>query len=594
MNVNRSACVFQAVSFFVPPLLTACSCWEAGSNEETSDSSVPAESGESGGVDSQAGNPDSSSGNTGLTDTGISIQALDPYVQPVVEVEPALLEPGEEATVVYRGELASADSLIMHYGFNGWNQVEGLSDEFQEEESSNDVFYFLEVSMDRDEYEGTFRTTVELPTDGRAMHMVFYQEETDTWDNNDSQDYSWPILFPYIGPYLTWNDETRPQDGVVVSYETSIPCLGVVRYGDTPELEAYKVGDVFGNHHDVVLGDLEPDTTYYYQLYDSVGHVSQLFSFETAPEIDSSFKFVVFADMQDTGEWQRWRDVADEVLANHSDAVFLLIPGDMAASDGPGPWWTFFDKGRDLFSGKVMMPVPGNHDTPGGWSNTDTTSFERYFDLPRAAGSETYYSFDYGNAHFLALNSEDSSAFGSSTGDQYAFGVSDLLGCWNGSTLTYDWVFATWHIPPYNAGARHFDQQWDYRGITESFQGTVDWFLGGHEHLYQRSLPLRYDAELAASGEYGNGEDDGVGYLVLPPAGQFVSTGLVAMDDPNSSVRQLFGYPEFTDDDETVDSENGFVVVIIDGKTINIQTWCLGDTFTAKDPYIKDSVMYEK
>ncbi len=160
------------------------------------------------------------------TDTappGYEWEHLDPFVQPEVWVEPFPLEPGGEATVYYYGELSKAHSLVLHHGFNGWNAVEGLDD--MEVIKGGDPGWFRETEMTRDGH-GGLEATVTLPTDGRAMHMVFYDPTGDVWDSNEGLDWGWAFELPFIGPYITWDDTAQPHNGAVINFETSLPCLG--------------------------------------------------------------------------------------------------------------------------------------------------------------------------------------------------------------------------------------------------------------------------------------------------------------------------------------------------------------------------------
>ncbi|MBT3224128.1 MAG: hypothetical protein HN348_34100, partial [Proteobacteria bacterium] len=228
-------------------------------------------------------------------------------------------------------------------------------------------------------------------------------------------------------------------------------------------------------------------------------------------------------------------------------------------------------------------PAVGNHDTPSSGRNADTSSFQRYFSLPDAG---TYYGLDYGPAHLLVLSSEDVDAFSDDGGDQYLFAQADL------AKVTAPWVFATWHVPPYNVGRRHYGEQGDYRDITGLFDGVVDWYFGGHEHLYQRLVPIQYNADLVS--EYGNGTDQGVGYMILPPAGNYPEKGIVASDSTYSHYRERLAYPPVEEDSSYVESEIGFVTVEISGQTITLKSWGMGDFFTNITPWVRDEVSYSK
>ncbi len=536
---------------------------------------------------------DSDSDSDTDTDTdGYPWAHLDPYQQPLVRVEPLPLEPGGWATVIYEGPLVGSEALSLHHGFNGWNEVQGLVDMVQVT-NGNDESWYRELAME-EQGDGSFQLEIDLPTDLRALHMVFHVPDTDTWDSNGGHDFHQSLELPYIGPYLTWNDSVGPEDGVVVSFETSLPCLGVVEYGADPELGAAVVGEVFGRMHHVSLGGLEPDTTYFYRIWDSSGWSSELHSFATAAADASSLSFLVMSDMQDAGESNVWAEVAAEVTASHPDVQLAVLPGDLAADDSPGNWWTFFDRGRELFAGLPILPVPGNHDTPGVDSSTDTSSYERYFDLPtNCDGSKACYSLDYGEVHFLGLNSEDPEGFDRDSGDQYVFAAEDLAALWDGGVRTSSWVFAYWHVPPYNAGVRHCEEATSYRNITELFDGNVDWHFAGHEHLAQRNLPMQYNAVAATSGAYGLGTDDGVGYIVTPPAGNWPNSGIVPADSELSRYRDRLAWPE-VDETDQVESEVGYLLVDVDESAIRIRTYGMGTVEEPAPAWVREDLGYSR
>ncbi len=514
----------------------------------------------------------------------------DPYIQPAIYVTPLTLVPGGTATVHYHGDLAQEDDLTMHYGFNGWNEVTGIADMI-EVGDHGDTAYYKRAEM-TPVIDG-FEVTVDLPTDGRAMHFVFFtldEDENETWDNNGTDDYHQSIAFPYIGPYLTWNDAARPDNGVVISYVTSVPCKGTVEYGTTPSLGTVVVGDDVEQTHHFELTGLAPDTEHHYVIRDSAGHESAAHSFRTAPLFATTFTFAALSDMQDVGEHNRWPDTVAE-LQGHTDVSFLVIPGDLTAGDGPGNWWTFFDRARDFFPGVVMMPVPGNHDTPTGGHNPDTSSFLEYFDLPTTAGLDAVYRFDYGSAAFLGLNSEELPQFAIGA-DQYLWMEDALLDIVTAGDRA--WVFALWHVPPYNAGLRHNEDQGAVRDMTGLFDGVVDWVFSGHEHMYQRTHPLQFNGQIALSGLYGLGVDDGVGYLVMPPAGQPPGHEIYPDDHPDADRNDRLAYPTFGEGENIVDSQNGFVIVEIDAATLTFETWGYGSYAEPQTAAVVDTISYTK
>ncbi len=511
----------------------------------------------------------------------------DPYIQPPIYVTPLTLVPGGTATVHYFGSMAQEEELSIHYGFNGWNEVEGIGELLTDGDTGD---FYLEASM-TPVIDG-FEVTVDLPTDGRALHFVFFIEDDEglkTWDNNEGADYHQSIEFPYIGPFLTHDDETPATSGVVVTFETSVPCRGTVEYGTDASLGLSALGDEVVNLHHIALTGLPADTEIHYRVKDSADHQSAIHTFRTAAEGATTLTFAALADMQDTGGLQRWDDVAQHVLTGHPDLELLVIAGDLTSADAPGQWWTFFDRGRELLAGVPLVAVPGNHDTPGMGHNPDTSSIEDYFAFPAGSGSESYYRVDRGPAAFLGLNSEAQPEL--APGEPQYTWVDDELAAIDGAGAP-DWVFAFVHVPPYNAGVRHAEAQNAVRAVTALFDTAVDWVFAGHEHLYQRTLPLRFEASVAPSGEYGRGLQDGVGYIVLPPAGQHQGDTVIPPEAPEAPRRDRLAFPVLAPDQVEVDSELGYVIVQIDGDAISLDTWWIGTMEVPAAPHVIDSVSY--
>lgn len=101
--------------------------------------------------------------------------------------------------------------------------------------------------------------------------------------------------------------------------------------------------------------------------------------------------------------------------------------------------------------------------------------------FPRMAS----YSFDYGDAHFLCL---DSNLYTDPTGTALQGWVEQDLG-----NTDARWKFVVYHHPAFNVGDDHYQEQhmralhplWDKHG--------VDMVFSGHEHSYQRARPFRFE-----------------------------------------------------------------------------------------------------
>ncbi|MFH1464241.1 MAG: metallophosphoesterase family protein [Pseudomonadota bacterium] len=549
-----------------------CNCHCGCCGEEADDSCVPVDS-----PTEHTGQPDSRPPHTGDTrrpgdsapDTAPPvdpIEALDPWVEPDVLVTPIPLVEGGEATVLYRGSLASgAKQILMDYGFDD----RGSGEE-------------LELVLGADGWEGT----LDVPRGSTALHMTFVDPDAGTLDDAAGLLYHASAEFPYLGPWLVWNRSAQPGSGILVSWETSVPCLGVLEYGTSASLGCYAAGAVTDTLHHVAVTGLSPGDVLYYRVWDSSGAASEVYTYDV-PETADPYRFLAIADIQSYSASGRMVDTVPELIAAAPDAAFALSIGDLAGWDDPVAWWMYFHMGRDLWSWLPIVPVPGNHD--GSGSATLLDGFYRYFHVSWTSPVEPWYSLDFGGTHILALCSNLLPTLAEGAG-QYAFAEADLAGCWSGGVRTCDQVFAAFHVPPYNAGMRHFHEQYDVREVTALFDGTVDWHISGHEHVPQRTFPLQYDGQIAPSGDYGIGPDDGVGYLVVPTAGSYPGYSLADPGTPEGPARDVFTYPDMSTGSTVSGAELGFTVVSVDAAGITLETYATGSSSAAAPARLIDSV----
>ena len=143
------------------------------------------------------------------------------------------------------------------------------------------------------------------------------------------------------------------------------------------------------------------------------------------------------------------------------------------------------------------------------------------------------------------------------------------------------WVFPVWHRPPFNFC---YGQGGDSstEGVAGLYNKIADWVLNGHIHLYQRFKPVKYSRAIMPT--YGNNDTDGVGYIVVPPAGQD------PRDNLGSGYSTWLNYPATS----TVMGEVGFTKIAINNRTIAINTYQMGDWSTYLTSRIVDTVSYTK
>jgi len=265
----------------------------------------------------------------------------------------------------------------------------------------------------------------------------------------------------------------------VIAWMSEEPGAGFVECGETPELEHEQGDGRIGKCHAVTLSGLRPGSRYYYR----VAGARKTASFRTAPEgPGSSFTFAVVGDSGTGSTAQR----AVAGLLERMQPDLILHTGDVVYPKGEDADYdpNFFVPYRRIIGSVPIFPSLGNHDveTKNGAPYLET------FHLPRNNPEDTgrYYSFDWGNAHFVALDSE--LYYDDEGGDpkrQKAWLERDL-----GETRQ-PWKFVFFHRPPYSSSEHGSDLvvREDLEPILA--RHGVDVVFNGHDHDYERTVQIR-------------------------------------------------------------------------------------------------------
>jgi hypothetical protein len=218
---------------------------------------------------------------------------------------------------------------------------------------------------------------------------------------------------------------------------------------------------------------LQPGTT---QYYDVAGKDEGRGSFKTAPRGPADFQFVVYGDTRTRHDMHR-RVVA--AVIKHGIPDFVLHTGDLVANGADSAQWpVFFDIERELLSKTAFFPSLGNHER-------NNRQFYDFFDV-----TTPYYSFDWGQAHFIVLNSDIGNAATSEAArksfrdEQVRWLEEDLA-----KSQTADFRFVIAHHPPITAVARRQGDNPEMTALIPLFEKehlTAGFF--GHDHNYQHYL----------------------------------------------------------------------------------------------------------
>ncbi|MFK4088094.1 discoidin domain-containing protein [Kribbella sp. NPDC020789] len=148
----------------------------------------------------------------------------------------------------------------------------------------------------------------------------------------------------------------------------------------------------------------------------------------------------------------------------------------------------YYAKSWGVFK-SITKPVPGNHDT---YDEPQYNGYDTYYGSAIAKPQgKRYYSWNKGNWHFIALDSSDymthDSLVASSRDEQLAWLRNDLASNTKGCVAAY------FHHPRWSDGD-HGDNDDSDQFWRILVGAKADLVLNGHDHHYERFLPMGVDA----------------------------------------------------------------------------------------------------
>lgn len=352
------------------------------------------------------------------------------------------------------------------------------------------------------------------------------------------------------GPYLQLLSTNSTQ----LRFRTDVDSKPNILIGKSPSsLNRTIKQTISTKEHEISIDSLTSNTRYYYKIVTPTQTLGDsTYFFQTAPAKGSKSK-ISFWSTGDMFPGQQQLDSYEgfkKYIGNKYTNLYITV-GDnvyMGASDSDFQT-NFFQvyQNGPILKQSGMFPSVGNHDYDYTSQKQDDPMIPYFqnFTLPTKgemngvpSNSEAYYSFDYGNVHFICL---DSYAYGKD--NQRLFdGPSEQL-TWLKKDLEankQDWTIVFFHYPPYTKGsydsdAKNPDATYNNRyniplvnlrtllvPIFDKYK--VDLVLTGHSHVYERSKPLlghtgtsdTFDPKLhnpaSSSGKY-NGEENSCPYL---------------------------------------------------------------------------------
>lgn len=286
------------------------------------------------------------------------------------------------------------------------------------------------------------------------------------------------------------------------------------------------------------LSGLKADTTYYYAIYNGNTRLTKKedsYRFCTHP-VHGEKRDLYFWAVGDSGRGNKMQKDVHTAMIDYNKKHNLTLDmylhvGDMAYGSGKDPEFqnNFFKIYESTLRNTVCWPAMGNHE---GYTSKGKTGIGPYYDayitptqgeaggVP--SGKESYYSYDYGRAHFIVLNSHDLDRRPTAAMAQWL--REDLA---KTSLKKTDWLIAFWHHPPYTKGSHDSDKEKQLIEMRQHIMpilesSGVDLVLTGHSHIYERSMLIdgAYDTPTTAENHVlddGDGDAKGDGSYKKSP-----------------------------------------------------------------------------
>ncbi len=326
---------------------------------------------------------------------------------------------------------------------------------------------------------------------------------------------AWAPAALAVQPLNVAVSKVTPISAVIV-VKTDVVSDVVIDYGSAPGAYTAQKTSAASSRHEVLLDGLAPSSRVYYRVtITATGNTatgnpadSQVLaesSFPTTKPPGVPFSFGAAGDSRPNWIYpyvqpQVWGTILSQMqgegldLVIHTGDLIYASTSDTAAQNET-KYDGFFAFTMPLTQSVPLYPTIGNHE----WITVpvNRAGYEREFTLPENNGpaaateGEDYYSFDYGDTHFIALCTELPGQVGLVTGDQLTWLAQDL------AANDKQWTVVFLHRPFF--ASRHTSDPWidpansvgqanrnQLLGLFQQY--GVDVVFEGHEHNYHHHV----------------------------------------------------------------------------------------------------------
>lgn len=326
---------------------------------------------------------------------------------------------------------------------------------------------------------------------------------------------------------LTWSKDPMTTQTITWRTNTTVT-VGEVRYkkqSDSkytlstqvkPSLFKSSTSDTTSNGQmnifTITLNKLKPGTKYVYIVGDGKNW-SGANTFTTEAAKTKNFKFLVFGDSQSGNSadpnYAPWHDTINNAYKRNLDAKFFINMGDLVEIGQYYTHWnSWFNAAKGVIDNIPDMVVQGNHETyleDKNWGSSKPAYYTNQFNVfqngPDNLKGQTY-SYDYGNTHFVVLDSQEYEEMTAAKGPDILKPQQEWLDKDLAAHKNAKWTLVFFHKTPYyNKSTRaNVDISNAFTPIFDKYH--VDVVFNGHDHGLSRTYPI-FNGEMVKSTSQG-------------------------------------------------------------------------------------------
>ena len=255
--------------------------------------------------------------------------------------------------------------------------------------------------------------------------------------------------------------------------------------------------------HEGTITDLTPDTKYEYRVGYSTDRRSDWYSLETAGA--GEYEVLIYPDSQ-SGDYSGWEQIVKNSADRNLNAALYISMGDLVDNGEQAyQWRTWLDSIKPLSARIPLAPTLGNHEMYTlDWKMREPRAYLNYFDVPNNGNATfdlRYYSYDYGDVHYVVLDTQLYESTHEDNHDTHHPDLYDVQVQWLRQDLasnTKKWTVVLMHRDPFQyafdrpgaSRAAGFDEEGVlFMPIFDEFH--VDLVLSAHLHSYRNRGHVR-------------------------------------------------------------------------------------------------------